>query len=1107
MTVTVGRVAFTAVLDGKGTPRDAENIGRKAGQAAGEGYDKEWSKTFRDTLSESGKKSFDTWQKQGSKDGGVYGDMFNSRMSAFVTKATKTFEGIRLDRGFLDNFARGFDDAGLAAGELQIQLRALEGVINGNALNAAKRQVDDWAAAQYESAAASERAAGAERDRIAGLSSLAAEIEKNRRAQESLLRIQTEIGRTVDATDFGRQASLLDRASDAMRKHASATGGASIQWSDLSHNTKQWTLIISAVLASMEELSVLGSAAGAGLVALGGAATAGIAGIGGIAAVMVTLNKDLEDLPASMQDVKREFDDFKGVFGEVRQAIASSAFRELDGVFTQLRANVSELLPAFSGLGTSVGSVFADLARSTKPGSDAIKDITRAIELAGPNFESLAGSAGTLGGALIRSFNGAQPLVEDLTGWIGRLAEQFDAFTRGPGLDEWVGNAQTTFGSLGPLLDSVGRALNNLVTPDSVNRTAAFLDNLTSFMPNFTLFLQGLGNLNVFGLLSQALTEIGTALEPLGPAFLTLTDALGGALAAAVSGIAGSVSILAQVAAPAANALALLVDSIPAPVVEAAAVAVGMLAGAILLIKVGSGVSAAFSAVSLLSQKLLDTASSSAIAGGALGKLGGAVAGVAAIGLLAKVLTDVTDAGAKAAPSIDAVARALKNGDLDKAFSNATSGADTMSKSLLNAKDATSPLGVALQSTITDVSDLGGALELLKGSSIDSWVENVGAAIGGVFGIDGVVTEARDGMAALDGAMAQLVEGGQAEAAAGQFALLAAQAEAQGISLEKLNSLFPGYNEALEASTASSATAAEGMQGINDTSVITGAAIDDLASKIRGFGSEALSTRDAAREFEASLDAVTGALAENGTTLDITTAAGRANETALDDVATATYDLAAATLKQTGDQRAANSVIQSGRDRLIEMLGQFGITGAAAEAYADNLGLIPKNVNTDVVLNSANARSQLNQFIRDMSGRVIQVGISAGVSGRTGNGLYATGGPVIGPGTGTSDSIPAQLSNGEHVWTAAEVTRAGGQDAMTQMRAFFSSGGTSGSMPWMDAVTRSGNSQKAPASFGAVPEGAKGATIEAGAIVIQGATDPYATANEVMYQVAQRVGG
>jgi hypothetical protein len=48
--------------------------------------------------------------------------------------------------------------------------------------------------------------------------------------------------------------------------------------------------------------------------------------------------------------------------------------------------------------------------------------------------------------------------------------------------------------------------------------------------------------------------------------------------------------------------------------------------------------------------------------------------------------------------------------------------------------------------------------------------------------------------------------------------------------------------------------------------------------------------------------------------------------------------------------------------------------------------------------------------------------------------FMAGGGPVFGPGSGTSDSIRAWLSNGEHVWTAAEVAALGGQQAMLALR-------------------------------------------------------------------------
>lgn len=47
---------------------------------------------------------------------------------------------------------------------------------------------------------------------------------------------------------------------------------------------------------------------------------------------------------------------------------------------------------------------------------------------------------------------------------------------------------------------------------------------------------------------------------------------------------------------------------------------------------------------------------------------------------------------------------------------------------------------------------------------------------------------------------------------------------------------------------------------------------------------------------------------------------------------------------------------------------------------------------------------------------------------------FATGGAAAGPGGPTADKIPAMLSNGEHVWTAAEVAAVGGQENMYRLR-------------------------------------------------------------------------
>src|SRR5699024_469390 len=57
---------------------------------------------------------------------------------------------------------------------------------------------------------------------------------------------------------------------------------------------------------------------------------------------------------------------------------------------------------------------------------------------------------------------------------------------------------------------------------------------------------------------------------------------------------------------------------------------------------------------------------------------------------------------------------------------------------------------------------------------------------------------------------------------------------------------------------------------------------------------------------------------------------------------------------------------------------------------------------------------------------------------------FATGGRVSGPGTSTSDSIPARLSNNEHVLTAKDVKNLGGHSNVYALRRAAASGWTPG---------------------------------------------------------------
>ena len=67
----------------------------------------------------------------------------------------------------------------------------------------------------------------------------------------------------------------------------------------------------------------------------------------------------------------------------------------------------------------------------------------------------------------------------------------------------------------------------------------------------------------------------------------------------------------------------------------------------------------------------------------------------------------------------------------------------------------------------------------------------------------------------------------------------------------------------------------------------------------------------------------------------------------------------------------------------------------------------------------------VKRYGMDANGAPFQIGRGVG---------YATGGGISGAGSGTSDSIPAMLSHGEHVLTAKDVQKMGGQGAVYQFR-------------------------------------------------------------------------
>lgn len=178
--------------------------------------------------------------------------------------------------------------------------------------------------------------------------------------------------------------------------------------------------------------------------------------------------------------------------------------------------------------------------------------------------------------------------------------------------------------------------------------------------------------------------------------------------------------------------------------------------------------------------------------------------------------------------------------------------------------------------------------------------------------------------------------------------------------------------EADKRATAEAEAHADALTDLTGAADDTTFAIDDTADAVRSLGDAMLDSRGSARDYYDALDELTSSLEENGNTLDITTEAGRSNEAAIDNIVQRTKEWSAAVLEQTGDQAQANQVVADGRQKLIEMLAQFGITGQAAEDYVNSLGLIPENVDTAVELNGIDtAEAELANLTRTRAVRVV----------------------------------------------------------------------------------------------------------------------------------------
>ncbi|MFI6103157.1 hypothetical protein [Streptomyces sp. NPDC051310] len=384
-------------------------------------------------------------------------------------------------------------------------------------------------------------------------------------------------------------------------------------------------------------------------------------------------------------------------------------------------------------------------------------------------------------------------------------------------------------------------------------------------------------------------------------------------------------------------------------------------------------------------------------------------------------------------------------------------------------------------------SDLGELEKSLRTLSRPSNYEASVQWLGQLIGMDSTPFKiAKEQVGALDEALAQLVRNGNPQLAEAAFKQAAAGLGELGKT--ELRGQLSAYKQALAdvAFEARLVAESQGLFGQQAAAVkakldAQKLSTDGLRDSLHALNNANLMARGGMRGMEAAIDAAAAAVQANGRTLDINTEKGRANSQALDDLASATMKAAESARENGASWETVNGIHQRGHTQLIKTAQLMGLDEQAARKLAAQILATPNKTAmlrgdlTDLKAKLADAKGRL-KTVPDSNKARVRAEISdletkiriaqaklASVDGKTAttyiNTVYssanrtkivngvatraqggivrrAPGGPVRGPGTSTSDSIPALLSNGEYVIRAASVRRYGERfmDALNEGR-------------------------------------------------------------------------
>jgi len=227
----------------------------------------------------------------------------------------------------------------------------------------------------------------------------------------------------------------------------------------------------------------------------------------------------------------------------------------------------------------------------------------------------------------------------------------------------------------------------------------------------------------------------------------------------------------------------------------------------------------------------------------------------------------------------------------------------------------------------------------------------------------------------LVGTLDQVIAAGTSQVNAGKSGMITTFTDGARAAQDLKKELL-GMNSSLDDAQIKQRLTAEGASENTSATELTAAAsrkaatafqaetasLNDIITAMHLASGAALSLSDAQISFQASVDAAAASVKDNGRTLDINTEKGRANKTALTDVAKAANAQVDAMIKSGKSNETATAASISARSEFVKIAVQMGLSKAAAIAYANSLIDIPPKAPTDITNNAPAAKAKVDPY-------------------------------------------------------------------------------------------------------------------------------------------------